>query len=53
MIKRTILGQRINIAFAVISFALLSFISCKKDTEVNKDTFKIEKEEVKASSQSN
>ena len=33
-------------------FFLLFVFSCKKDTEVNKDTFKIENEKVEASTQS-
>ena len=36
--------------FSAVLF--LAVVSCKKDTEVNKDTFKIENEKVEASTQS-
>jgi hypothetical protein len=44
MNKRTLL--------LLLAAIFLTVVSCKKDTEVNKDTFKIEKEEVTASAQS-
>ena len=44
--------EKRNITYAFLLVLMTLAISCKKDTEVNKDTFKIEREEVAATTQS-
>lgn len=44
--------EKRNLLYAFLLVLMILAVSCKKDAEVNKDTFKIEKEEVAASAQS-